>query len=192
MEHKLAMYIVKQLNKIYPRTELENIKMAYGLEIILDNGLKLICIMMLAAFLGFLRETLLVLTGFGVLRLSAGGRHLDKSSLCLVFSSLVTIGGGFLVRLHIFTKEECIIALVLALIITAVYAPSGTANNPIHDKYKKILKIRSLFTIGVYVFFVMFWKDITVGNALAIGAVCEAITILPIVNPKYSSVKENT
>lgn len=188
MEHALAVYLVKQLNKIYPRTELENIKMAYGIEIVLDNLLKMVCIIIVAALTGLLRETLIVFIGFGVLRLSAGGRHMDRSSTCLLLSGLITIGGGFLARLHILARWECIIALLVSCIVASVYAPSGTVNNPIHEKYKKVLKVRSIVTIGIYVLVILVQKDSLIQNALTIGTVCEVITILPVVNRKYNTI----
>lgn len=191
MEEKVAKYIVKKLNMVYPRTELETIQMQYGLEVFLDNLFKVICLFIISGFTGFLRESMLTLFSFACLRLSAGGVHFDKSIGCLLATSGVTLGGGYLAAFDIIPQSAVIGMFALDIILVFLYAPSGTNNNPIDPKFFSMMKLRSIITIVIYALLSVCVPSLNVGTVFSIGATCEVITILPIVNRKYKKI-ENT
>lgn len=185
MEHKLASLFVKILNKNCQRTELENAKMIYGIEVLLDNLLKVICIIILSLFLGIFKESMLVFLGFGVLRLKAGGFHFDKNVMCWITSILITVGGGTLVSLHLISKSIAILLVLVTLVIILFYAPSGTLNNPIAPENKKRYRMESIGLVILYLILTCVFWEMQIGATLAIGGICEAVTILPVVNRKY-------
>ncbi|MCI8408727.1 MAG: accessory gene regulator B family protein [Lachnospiraceae bacterium] len=185
MEHRLACLFAKVLNKNSQRTELENAKMIYGLEVLLDNLLKVICIIMLSLILGIFKESMLVFLGFGALRLRAGGFHFDRNIMCWFTSILITIGGGYLVYRNFISRNIAILFLLIALIIILLYAPSGTINNPIAPENRKQYRMESIGLVILYLILTCFFGESQIGAAFALGGICEAITILPVVNRKY-------
>ncbi len=187
MEHKIALWIAKRFNQSCERTELEQIKMVYGLEIVLDNVLKLLAILVISLVLGIFKEAMFVLVGFGVLRLKAGGFHFDKNIFCWLVSILITIGGGILASTHILTKEIVMVLFILSGILVAMYAPSETTTFSADRKQKQELKIQSFLMVALYSGLTYIFWDNWVGSTLVIGVVCQTISILPIVNKKYKA-----
>lgn len=185
MEHRLACLFVKILNKNCQRTELENAKMIYGLEVWLDNLLKVICIIILSLVLGILKEAMLVFLGFGVLRVQAGGFHFDKNVMCWITSILITVGGGYLVSLDIIRQYTAILLLLITFVIISLYAPSGTRNHPVNPENKNRYRLISIGLVVFYLILTCFLGESQIGAALAVGGICEAIMILPVVNRKY-------
>lgn len=185
MEHRLASFFVKILNEEYQRTELETAKMIYGLEILLDNLLKVIFIVVLSLVLGIFKESMLVLLGFGILRIKAGGFHFDKNIMCWIVSTLIPIGGGTLISMNFITKEIAILLIFITLVIILLYAPSGTINNPIAPENRKKYYMESVGIVIIYLLTCIL-GEMQIGRTLAVGGICEAVTILPVVNRKYS------
>ncbi|MGC6177988.1 accessory gene regulator B family protein [Lacrimispora sp. 38-1] len=77
------------LNKINPRDEDDNITIQYGVELILDNLLKLLFIQLLGILLGKGVETFIVLFVFCTLRLQAGGIHAKTNMGCFLGMLLI-------------------------------------------------------------------------------------------------------
>lgn len=186
MEHRLACLFVKVLNKNCQRTELENAKMIYGIEVWLDNLLKVICIIMLSLFLGIFKESMLVFLSFGTLRLKAGGFHFDKNVMCWITSILITVGGGYLTSLSIIPQYIAILLLLITFVIISLYAPSGTRNHPVEPENKNRYRLISIGLVVLYLILTCFFGESQLGASLAIGGICEAITVLPVVNRKYT------
>lgn len=189
MEHRLAVFFVEILNKKYQRTELENAKMIYGLEVLLDNLLKVIFIVVLSLVLNIFKESMLVFLGFGVLRAKAGGFHFDKNIMCWIVSTLIPVGGGTLISMNLITKNMAILLILITLVIISLYAPSGTINNPIAPENRKKYHMKSVGIVILYLILTCIFWEIQIGATLAIGGICEAITILPILNRKYNITK---
>lgn len=185
MEHRLATWIASWIDRICPMERVERIKLEYGMEVLLDNLLKAIAFLVMAASLGTIKESLLVFIGFGALRLRAGGCHCDTNAGCWLLSGLIIVGGGCLAHASIMPFGATAFALSLSLWAVAKYAPSGTANNPILPKYHKKMKAGSIMLISFYLLVTVLDTRHGTGAMLAIGAVSEAASLLPCLNRKY-------
>ena len=92
------------LNKINPRDEDDNITIQYGVELILDNLLKLIFIHLLGILLGKGVETFIVLFVFCTLRLQAGGIHAKTNAGCFLGMLVIwflSLSGSVIFKLNI-------------------------------------------------------------------------------------------
>ncbi|WP_313583741.1 accessory gene regulator B family protein [Lacrimispora sp.] len=85
---RIAVGFCDLLNKISPKSQEENKVIQYGMELLLDNIIKLIVILLIGIVLGKGGETLVVLSTFCGLRLQAGGIH-AKTGLGCGFSMLL-------------------------------------------------------------------------------------------------------
>jgi len=72
---QIAVGFCDWLNKINPKSPEENEVIQYGMELFLDNIIKLIAILLIGIILGKGFETLIILSTFCGLRLQAGGIH---------------------------------------------------------------------------------------------------------------------
>lgn len=85
---KIAVDFCDWLNKVSPRDPEENEVIQYGMELFLDNVIKIIVILFIGIVLGKGFESVVVLSTFCCLRLQAGGIH-AKTSLGCGFSALL-------------------------------------------------------------------------------------------------------
>lgn len=185
MEHKFAVCMTNWLNNYYPREHIEQIKLEYGIEVLLDNLIKIIVILNFGAVLGILKESLVVWIGFGALRIQAGGYHCNTNIGCWMISIAVVLGGGALVHVNMIPLGVAAVVLLLSVVVAVLYAPSGTTNNPISPQYYKPMKMRSILLILIYLSITIFDTKYGIGKMLAIGTVCEIVSLLPWVNRKY-------
>jgi accessory gene regulator B len=86
---KISVGFCDWLNKMNPKSPEENKVIQYGMELFLDNVIKLIVILLIGIILGKGFETLVVLSSFCGLRLQAGGIHAKTGWGCSVGVLLV-------------------------------------------------------------------------------------------------------
>jgi len=181
MEHKLALYITDFIDKDRSKTELDRIKITYGMEILLDNLLKFLFIFVLSVLLGIAKEAMFVLIGFGVLRLKAGGMHCKRNSSCWIVSTLVTIGGGFFGKLDFISLEVGGFMFVISMVILLIYAPAGTDNCPVEFSQKKKLKTECMGIVLLYAVISGFMWEYGIGGTLLVGGFFEACSMIPFI-----------
>jgi accessory gene regulator B len=95
---RIAVGFCDLLNKISPRSQEENKVIQYGMELLLDNIIKVIVILSIGTILGRGLETVLVLSAFCGLRLQAGGIHAKTGMGCgfsLLLVWAISILGDF-------------------------------------------------------------------------------------------------
>ena len=129
------MDLVKKNNPTYQEEKLEEIR--YGLESIYLTYTKIFLIFVLAYFLGIIKETLLLLVTYNIIRTFAFGIHATKSIYCLITSLMLFIGGVYVVKymsLNIYVKA--IISIIL-LICIYKYAPADTYKRPLINERKR-------------------------------------------------------
>lgn len=186
MIKKISHWIVQKMNEVNPRTEEECIKMEYMLEVILDQITILSVMFILCALFGYPRESIICFIGCMTLRLFAGGFHMKTRLGCCLVTSSIAIGGGMLVHYIKMPIQVCIVLLLIDLFLVGMFAPQGTANNPVNPKFLKVRKWESIIVVCIYIvvsiFFVNDW-----GKGLAIGASLGTITIFPIFNKANNS-----
>lgn len=161
----------------------------YGIEILLDTITKFFALTVIALLSGSLTEMLISVSIFSSLRFFAGGKHMMSSLGCFLsmfFIYLFTVLVTWLTNLHsVFLPDFVLLPLLLLLIVlTVLYAPAPSINNPITDKIilhkKKIgaVILTCIFCIAIY------FLDRSYKTLILIPLICEVVTILPIVNYK--------
>lgn len=184
-ENMLATKFTKWMNQFYPRKECEQVVIAYGIEIFIDNIFKLIAYMLAAIYLGIVKESILMLVLFGLLRYLAGGIHFDKNIVCFLVTGIFIVGGAYLSKLISIPYIISDVVLLISGFMLFQYAPSGTKKNPIIPEKMKPLKIKTVITFLIYVITAVILKDKVLYNMVMIVSVVVSITILPVVNRKY-------
>lgn len=174
------MDLVKKNNPTYQEEKLEEIR--YGLESIYLTYTKIFLIFVLAYFLGIIKETLLLLVTYNIIRTFAFGIHATKSIYCLITSLMLFIGGVYVVKymsLNIYVKA--IISIIL-LICIYKYAPADTYKRPlINERKRKKYKVISTILGIAYVILIIIFNNYIISNYLLIGMLETVIMIHPIV-----------
>lgn len=147
MKKRFLDSTVNFIKKYNTYSEKEERLLRYGLEGLYLTFTKLFIIMLLAFVLGILKEVLLVIIIFNIIRYFGFGFHAEKSYECLIFSILC-----FILIPFIFINTEFSIEIELAIAGFCIlnylfFAPADTVKRPLYNKKKRL--IRKILTIIV-------------------------------------------
>lgn len=181
LTHTMAQNLAGKMNHYTHKDELEVKKMAYSLETIFLTISKLVIIYLLAAILGVVTQTMVIHFAFGIVKHYSFGLHALSSAVCTVVSCVllvivpwaltdVGIGNGF-------------VAITFSAVIFALYkyAPADTKARPLIGKaYRRKLKIKAVCCGVVLMTIALLVSSEPVKLLLTLGAVYQAVSILPI------------
>lgn len=170
------------IKKQYPNYNDDKIdEIMYGIEGLYLTFTKTVVICIIALILGILKELICLLIAFNFIRFFAFGMHASKSSICLIFSSLVFIIFSILCKYIVLPKYLLYILYLLALAIISIYAPSDTVKRPLIKRKKRIkFKILSIKVVIIYFILTLVSKNNLFINSLIFGLLIECILINPI------------
>ena len=182
MKKKLLNYCMNKIKKKYPNYDNDTLDIIrYGLESVYLTFTKLILILILAIYLDKLKNLLILLIFYNIIRLTAFGMHAKKSWHCLIISLTLFIGGMYLceyINLSLIIKS--IISLICILLIYK-YAPADTEKRPlINKKKRKKYKIFSLISSFGFTILIIIFNENIISNYLLLGMIEATIMIIPI------------
>lgn len=167
-------------------SEIERSEMKLGFQVLLHNILMIGFILLLAKILGIYMDSVILLTGYGLLKLNAGGIHLEKSWACLLCTCAFVIGGVIISR-YLEIPFYCVLLIyILCMALLWIIGPQGTKNNPISKKNYNKLRRKTMiisalyFLITIYRFLIK--EEMT--YLLLVAIVFETISILPNIKKK--------
>lgn len=174
----LMNYIRKNCN--YTDTELAEIE--YGLTGIYLTFSKIVIISILALILGILKEMIIFMILFNVIRTTGFGLHATKSWICLISSTIIFISipllSNYLV-MNIYLKG--FISIVSVLLIYK-NAPADTKKRPIVNmKRRRILKLMSTFIAIVFITISLLIDNNFISNCLLLAIILEDFLISPFI-----------
>lgn len=161
--------------------EEEKEKLAYGLEGLYLTITKLVVIFLIALFLGFLKEFIITLIFFNIIRFPGFGFHASKSIVCLISSTLLILGLPYL-----FTNIEVGLTIKIFLCIVSVItfiicAPADTWKRPLTNKRKRIIrKVCACSLAIIYSVLIIVFNGNEISNLLMAALLIETILISPI------------
>lgn len=182
MKKRFLNSIRSSIKKQYPKYTNDKLdEIMYGVEGIYLTITKAIIIFTLALILGVFKELLYLLIAFNAIRTFAFGMHADNSITCLIFSSLMFLGGAFICKYIIISKEILYLMYLITTIIIAVYSPADTVKRPLLKRTRRIrFKIISILIVIAFFIVTLLIKDNLIINSLIFGLIIECILILPI------------
>lgn len=152
MIENLTNKIADSWNKRLQLSELDFIKMKFGLEVILINVTKLIIIISLGFIVGTGVETILICILSAMLRINTFGEHAKSSIVCTLISCVTHVGIPCLTMNFALNH---IVYLALAFIMICFiyrYAPADTEKHPlIGAEKRKKLKHHAVITAVIIV-----------------------------------------
>jgi len=160
----------------------EQIEIAiYGLEAIYLMITKMIVIFLLSYLLGILKETLLLLISYNVIRSQAFGIHASKSVYCLISSTLMFVGGALVCKYVAIPFVFVIIMALICNVCLLLYAPADTHKRPlVNEKKRKRFKYVS-FSLGIiYTVLIIVFRNYSIVNYLLFGMLEAVLMILPL------------
>lgn len=86
--HAIAIRFVDKMNEYRGYTESERIVITYGLELFLNNNLKLMIYLIIGSVCNIFTETVIAVLVMAVLRILTGGYHSQSDLGCLILSHM--------------------------------------------------------------------------------------------------------
>lgn len=174
-----SMALVTKYNPNYDKNSLLEIK--YGLELLYISITKMIIICILAYILGILKEMLIIVISYNLLRPTAFGLHANKGWQCLIVTSFMFLIFPFLSRYLIVPVIIKILLLMICFMAIVKYAPADTPKHPlINKKRRKKYKFITCITTLVLSFLVLYFNKHLMSNLILSSVVMQTILLLPI------------
>lgn len=186
ISEQFAAYLARELNS----DRRQELRMAYGLEILLGEIVKLLVIILCAWMLGILPQVLTITISAGILRLASGGEHCSAYYRCLIGGTAWFLFLGWVVRSLGVVLATPVISVTagwlffISLAIILKYAPGETENKPINgEAERKKFKKLSVFIMVAYGAVLTLFSSLAVLNPLvlpmAAGIMAQAFTVSP-------------
>lgn len=172
-----AMNIIKNNNN-YDEEQLAIIR--YGLEGLYLTITKLIIILLLAFILNLLKEVIIFLILYNIIRMPSFGLHATKSWICLLSSTIIFIGFPIICRyLYLTNYFKVILGLILVLFIYK-NAPADTHKRPIINQKRRIFyKYCSTFIAIIFIFCSILINDNFISNCFIFSLFVQSFMIAP-------------
>lgn len=132
----------------------------FALQLIIGESFKTVILFTISLILGIFIPTLLISAAFIMLRLLAGGYHMDSQGKCLYVTLGIFISAPLIAKytyaLWSFTAVIILIicTFILGIYVLGRYAPKDTPNKPIDDQ-DKIRKLKFLSLSYLFIWFVI-------------------------------------
>lgn len=174
-----SINLITEYNKNYTEEDIEKIK--YGLEGLYLTITKLVVIFTLALIFGFFKELLVVLLFFNIIRFPAFGIHANKSSTCLICSSILFLGLTYvMINISINFNVKILISTI-CLMDYVLFAPADTIKRPLTNRKKrKYRKIGSVMIAIIYIIAILYIKNMVLSNLILTALIIEALLINPL------------
>lgn len=167
-----------QENKSYTEEELEQLE--YGLLSIYLLITKLIIVLTLCFILGILKEAVIFMIFYNIIRMPSFGLHASKSWICLVSSSIIFIGVPIIMmNINLNTIVKSLVG-IYGIICMFLFSPADTHKRPIiNKKRREIYKLLSIIITFIFTICSFIVKDSYICNCLIFSILIQTIVISP-------------
>jgi len=154
---KIAVGFCNRLNKINPKSQEENKVIQYGLELLLDNIVKILLIQLIGIIVGKGIGTLIILCSFCGLRLQAGGIHAKTGwgcGLSMLLIWAISILGDIYFEIKIIYLP---FIYILSILVILIFAPRTiniqyfTSQDILKKKLNSII-VLTLIMVAAYLY----------------------------------------
>lgn len=160
-------------------TDLEIIQ--YGLHGLYLSLTKIIVLVIISYFIGQLKELIIFMLLFGILRTNSFGLHAKKSWMCWVTTIPSFIILPFIAQQLIISKTVKLLLGLILIIHVYIYSPADTEKRPIVSKnIRRKHKILATIIALIYIIISVFIDNIFISNSLFLTLILINILISPI------------
>ena len=156
-------------------------KLRYGLEGIYLTITKLVIIVAVALLLGILKEVIITLILFNVIRYTGFGFHAEKSVQCLFISLFQFVILPYILINVVIPKNIVFIICIICVVSYFFFAQADTIKRPLPNmKKRKIRKWSTVFIGIIYSILLFIFSDTFIAPLFLSALIVEAIVINPL------------
>lgn len=188
------------LKKIIKKEEVNTQKkevLLFGITRIIEDSIKLIVILIIAAMLDLFYLTAFTIFVGGAIKYSFGGAHMKTNLGCFIISAVCAFGIIVLSKLMLVAPLILTIIIYVSIFILSIgivikYCPADTEEIPILSKrIRRRLRIIAFLTIGIIFISLFMPINNIIKNIIMFNLLLTTFTVTPVfyklVNSKYSS-----
>lgn len=170
-------------------SDIDRMRMVLGIQVLLHNIIMISTILFVAKITGIFWEAVILLTTYGMLKMTAGGVHFKKSSACLLGTGIFVEAGVMISRHLNLNLMHIILVYAACLIVLIIIGPQGTKNNPILEENYEKLRKKTVCIVMVYLIVTILMAICfkCVPYLLFIAVAFETLSLLPSYIKKRSS-----
>lgn len=153
----------------------------YGLEGLYLTITKLIVILLVSILLGILKQVIIILFLFNIIRYFGFGVHAGKSRDCLISSlSLFVLLPFILLKVSV-SKSIILLLGIIDIFIYLIFAPADTVKRPFFNKKKRIIRKIMTILIGIlYLVISLIIDNRDLSVMICIAMMIQSIVVCPI------------
>ena len=180
MRSKIINSIMEQIKKYNNFDDIKLQEIKYGLETVYLTIVKTIIFILLAILLKTIKELLLFMLFYGIIRLTGFGVHAKKSLHCWISSILIFVIIPILIKYVTLNNYVIYLISIVSIIILAIYAPADTPKRPLINKKKRIIYkvLTTLISLG-YLITITLIKNKIIINTLLYSLLLECFLVTP-------------
>ena len=153
----------------------------YGIEALYNLLTKTIVMIILCSFFKTIKECLLLILTYTLLRSFAFGLHASDSLTCWITTIPIYVGGSILIKSLIIPKYIVAIIWIIYTIFVLLWAPADTKKRPlIREERRKKLKIEAMVVCIFYYIILFFTSNYLIINCIGFCMLLEATCICPL------------
>ena len=182
MRSKIINSIMEQIKKYNNFDDIKLQEIKYGLETIYLTIVKTIIFILLAILLKTIKELLLFMLFYGIIRLTGFGVHAKKSLHCWISSILIFVIIPILIKYVTLNNYVIYLISIVSIIILAIYAPADTPKRPLINKKKRIIyKVLTILISLGYLITIVLIKNKIIINTLLYSLLLECFLVTPFI-----------
>ena len=175
-----SLALIRKQFPNYSEEKMEEIE--YGLVGLYLTISKLIIIFLIAFLLGILKEVLIFMVTYNIIRTTSFGLHATKSWICLVSSTLIFISAPVLCNLLTLPIWLRIIIGIICICLVFKNSPADTEKRPIvSPKRRRTYKILSTIIAIIFVVLTFIITDNFLANCFIFALVVQCFMISPFI-----------
>lgn len=180
MKDKFLNSSINFINKYGNYSDKDIKKLRYGLEGLYLTWTKVIFITFISIVLGIIKEVLIILLLFNFLRFFGFGFHAEKSSHCLILSTLIFVIIPYIFLQLTITTKIFFLVSIFCLINILFFAPADTKKRPLRNRKKRIIrKILNLIVATSYIAVGLVLNNNYINTLILVSLLIEVFVIIP-------------
>lgn len=161
----------------YDDVKLEEIR--YGLLGMYSLITKTSTIILLSFILGFIKEFMIFLIFYSILRSVSFGCHAKSNVQCWIFSTILLLGIPYLFSILSFTNLVKNIIWLVCFINFLIFSPADTDKRPMINKMRK-LKFKFITLLICCVYILLINKFSCISNLILAAMILESLLVNPL------------
>lgn len=177
----ISSYLTNHLSRLCNLSDIDKVKLQYGIEVKITSITKLIVVMLFAVVFQISFQVITVLASYNLIREKAFGVHAKTSMQCTILSLLSFVFGTLILEDVSCSNTFILISLIIMFYLLRKYAPMDTDKNPLVGKeLRDKLKRETLIRVLILGSLIMICPSDSIKTYLLYGILIAVISVLPI------------